>query len=207
MGTTQPSDRRPLLLDAALRLIGREGLGAVTHRAVEREAGIPHGSTTYYFGAREQLIAATVQRLVELDREHLESLAHDMAMALARRHPSPNIDHLLVPVVAWIDQNRGIQLARYELELAGARDPGLRTAMSTGAALFWRLFEPVAVAAGSHDPPRDARMLVAMLDGLLMDWLTHDPPDDRLIVDGFRRMLVSLSREAPPPSVGFSTIG
>lgn len=194
-----PPDRRTLLLDAALHLIGTGGLEAVTHRAVERSAGVPHGSTTYYFGAREHLIAAAVQRLVELDREHLERLAHDLTMALARRDPYPDIEHLLAAVLAWIDQDREIQIARYELELAGARDLEVRATMSGGAAFFWRLFEPVAIAAGSQNPARDARMIVATLDGLLMDRLTHEPPDDRLIVDGFQRMLVSLAVNAPSP--------
>lgn len=187
------NDRRILLLDATLHLIGSGGLEAVTHRAVEREAGVPHGSTTYYFGARKQLIDAAVQRLVELDREHLERLAHDLAMALARRDAYPDIKRLLAAVVAWIDQDKSIQIARYELELAGARDAGVRATMSLSAAFFWRLFEPVAIAAGSQNPERDARMIVATLDGLLMDWLTHEPPDDSLITDGFQRMLLSLA--------------
>ena len=46
---TTETDRRTALLEASLRLIGRDGLRGVTHRAVEQEAGAPHGSTTYYF--------------------------------------------------------------------------------------------------------------------------------------------------------------
>jgi len=192
-------DRRTLLLDAALRVIGNRGLGAITHRSVEREADVPHGSTSYYFGTRDQLIAAAVQRLVELDHRHLEHLTHDLAMALARREPYPDIDHLLAPVISWIGSDRTVQLARYELELAGGRDAQVRATMSAGAAFFWRLFEPVAVAAGSRDAARDARMIVATLDGLLMDWLTHEPPDEDLIVDGFRRMLASLAVDHSSP--------
>lgn len=188
-------DRRTALLDATLRLIGEGGLRAVTHRAVEREAGLLHGSTTYYFGTRDQLVAAAVERLVDLDRRRTERLAHDLALALARSEPRSRVDQLLSAVVRWIDEDRETQLARYELELAGARDPQLRRLMSSGSSFFWRLVEPIAIAVGSEDPPRDARMIVAMLDGLLMDRITHDPPDPQLVVDGFRRALLSIQAD------------
>jgi DNA-binding transcriptional regulator YbjK len=187
------SGRRRVLLEAALRLIGDGGLHALSHRAVEAEAGVPPGSAVYYFRTRDQLVAAVVHYLVDLDRTTGERLAHDVAMALARHDGQASTDQLLADVAEWFDRGRGTQLARYELELAGARDPRLRESMSEGAASFWRLFEPLVAAAGSQDAEHDARMVVAMLDGLLMDRFTHDPPDASLIADGLRRILASFT--------------
>ena len=195
--TAQAVDRPTALLDAALRLIGQGGLRAVTHRAVEREAGVLHGSTSYYFRTRDQLISGAVQRLVDLNGQRAAVLAHDLAMALATPQPQRNVDALIAAVVRWLDEDRDIHIARYELELASARDPELRRIMSEGSAFFWRLVEPVAVAVGSRNPARDARMIVSMLDGLLMDRLAHDPPDPQLVIDGFRRVLASVGAEEP----------
>ncbi|WFR73994.1 TetR family transcriptional regulator [Prescottella defluvii] len=48
---TEPDARPPrtaLIADAAVTLIAQQGLRALTHRAVDRAAGIPEGSTSYY---------------------------------------------------------------------------------------------------------------------------------------------------------------
>src|SRR5690606_30300634 len=41
--------RRQAILDAAMRIIVRDGVRAVRHRAVAAEAGVPLSATTYYF--------------------------------------------------------------------------------------------------------------------------------------------------------------
>lgn len=48
--------RRTALLDAALRLICRDGIRGVRHRAVANEAGVPLSATTYYFDSIDDLI-------------------------------------------------------------------------------------------------------------------------------------------------------
>jgi DNA-binding transcriptional regulator YbjK len=185
--TTQ-TDRRTALLDASLKLIGEGGLRAVTHRAVEQAAGAPHGSTTYYFKTRDQLIEATVERMVEIDRGRTEEIGNAIAMGLARRD-SLDLDAMADAIVAWIDSAREVQLARYEIHLASARDERLKALMSAGSARFWKMVEPIAVASGSDDPPRDARMIVALLDGLILDYLTRKPADPEVIRRGLKRLL------------------
>jgi DNA-binding transcriptional regulator YbjK len=37
----------------ASALVSSDGLGAVTHRSVEKAGGAPHGSVTYWFGSRD----------------------------------------------------------------------------------------------------------------------------------------------------------
>lgn len=194
----EPTDRRTALLDAALRLIGNRGLRAVTHRAVQEEAGLPHGSVTYYFKTREQLIVAVVERLVELDRERIADLTHEVAMALAAPAQARDLEPLAEAVGAWVDQDPVTQLARYELLLAGAHDETVRKTMSAGATTFWRMCEPIALATGSTHTARDARIMVAMLDGLLLDRLTRDPAAPDVSAEGLRRLLL-------PPAHGTGT--
>jgi DNA-binding transcriptional regulator YbjK len=49
--------RRIEILEATLRLIVREGIRGVRHRAVATEAGVPLASTTYYFKDIKDLIS------------------------------------------------------------------------------------------------------------------------------------------------------
>jgi DNA-binding transcriptional regulator YbjK len=184
---TMATDRRTELLDAALDLVGEGGLRAVTHRAVEQRAGAPHGSTTYYFKTRDQLVEATIQRLTDIDRTNVEGIAHGISMALARGNP--DYDAIADALIAWINADRLLQLARFELHVASARDPDLKALMSAGSARFWHLVEPLALTLGSKSPVRDSRVMVAMLDGLVFDYLTRDPPDPAVVREGVRRIL------------------
>ena len=50
------ADRRTEILDAALRVLAEHGMRGLTHRAVDEAAGIPPGSTSYYFRSRSALV-------------------------------------------------------------------------------------------------------------------------------------------------------
>jgi AcrR family transcriptional regulator len=58
--------RRALIADAAISTLARDGMRGLTHRAVDRTAGLPEGSASYYFRTRQALLQATVERLAEL---------------------------------------------------------------------------------------------------------------------------------------------
>src|SRR6266568_2291300 len=58
--------RRALIADAAISTLARDGMRGLTHRAVDRAAGLPEGSASYYFRTRQALLQATVERLAEL---------------------------------------------------------------------------------------------------------------------------------------------
>ncbi|MFT6450425.1 MAG: DNA-binding transcriptional regulator YbjK, partial [Oleispira sp.] len=51
--------RRRLILEAALRIVIREGVRGVRHRAVAKEANVPLAATTYYFKDIQELINDT----------------------------------------------------------------------------------------------------------------------------------------------------
>ncbi|KAF1054989.1 MAG: HTH-type transcriptional regulator RcdA [Stenotrophomonas maltophilia] len=63
--------RRQAILDAAMRLIVRDGVRAVRHRAVAAEAGVPLSATTYYFKDIQDLITDTFSLFVERSAEAL----------------------------------------------------------------------------------------------------------------------------------------
>ncbi|MFZ1382570.1 MAG: TetR family transcriptional regulator [Scrofimicrobium sp.] len=52
--------RRELLLNAAIKVVANGGAGALTHRAVAREAGVSHASVTYHYPSTADLRRATL---------------------------------------------------------------------------------------------------------------------------------------------------
>lgn len=65
--------RRQAILDAAMRLIVRDGVRAVCHRAVAAEAQVPLSATTYYFKDIDDLITDTFALFVERNAEALSA--------------------------------------------------------------------------------------------------------------------------------------
>ena len=53
------------LVDAAVRVLAREGFAHASARAIAQEAGTVNGSIYYYFGSMDGLLAATAKTLAE----------------------------------------------------------------------------------------------------------------------------------------------
>src|SRR5215470_1297894 len=68
-------NRRETLLDAAIVVLGERGVRALTHRAVDAEAGVAAGSTVNYFPTREALFEAVVERVSALERGRFDEVA------------------------------------------------------------------------------------------------------------------------------------
>src|SRR5436190_15245629 len=85
MATKTTPGRREQFLDAALRLIGRSGREAVTHRAVAEEAGVPLGSTTYYFDSRDDLLGQALEYVARSEAERYAELGRELLKANSPR--------------------------------------------------------------------------------------------------------------------------
>lgn len=160
--------RRDELCDAAIGVIAREGMRGLTHRAVDRAAGVPEGTTSYYFRTRLALLVGVTERL----------LALDLADAAAAPRAAPadldldTVADLVTRIVTyWTGPGRERMLARYEISLESVRHPELRERfLATGAALRATIGEAFA-QLGAPDPHRAGRDFAAMLDGLIYDQL------------------------------------
>ena len=157
--------RRRLVADAALHVLARDGSRGLTHRAVDEFAGLPAGSTSYYFRSRAALLSACVHRLVERDHAELDTFspvvaATDLA-ALA--------DALARLLHHWMSVDRDRHLARYELTLESVRRPEVAAALQTAGQDLRERIVTILAGFGATDPPRQARLLVACIDGILFD--------------------------------------
>src|SRR5262252_4949420 len=107
--------RRAEIADAAITTLARDGMRGLTHRAVDRAAGLPEGSASYYFRTREALLRATVERLTELDLAEMPTLRGQDLDAFAAEAAA------LIDI--WLTSGRERHVARYELTLEATRRP------------------------------------------------------------------------------------
>src|SRR5690242_9841278 len=124
MATQATQGRREQILEAALRLIGRSGRQAVTHRAVAEEAGVPLGSTTYYFDSRDDLLAQALEYVAAEEIERYGRLGAELRQVRSGRQLA---DRLIEELVAAA-RDRVAYTAEYELWLEAGRRPELREA-------------------------------------------------------------------------------
>ena len=164
-------DRRTVLLDAALELVGTQGMRGLTHRAVDVAAAVPAGSTSNYFRTREALILGIVERFIVRERE-MVSGPHD------RVDPSPEgvATALGRFVHRAVGPDRAVTLARYAILVETAQHPSLRPGMAPGAAQVdaWAL--DLITRAGSRDPVRDLGVLANYVTGLVLHELAMPSP-------------------------------
>jgi DNA-binding transcriptional regulator YbjK len=170
--------------DAAIEVIAAEGMRGLTHRAVDRAAGLPVGSTSYYARTRAALLELAVTRMVELDNAELEPPAGGLAEFLA------------VTVHLAITEGRTRMLARYEFALEAVRRPELRAAYDRGGLLLRRRCAEILRAAGSPAPERHTRVLIGWLDGSIFDALAGTgslaPPGLDELTSSARELLAGL---------------
>jgi DNA-binding transcriptional regulator YbjK len=203
MSTTAPKkprveenvDRREALLEAAVRVVAKQGMRGLTHRAVELEAGVPHGSTTYYFGTRRDLLVALMIFMRERGEKAIEPITRGLTLTLADRSKPVDLDSLAGALIAWLDASAEMELARYELQVTAARDPEMKQLMTENCDVFRQMCIPIVIACGSKDPERDSHVVQAAVDGWMFDRLTHFDPHEETIKRGMTVLLGSIGND------------
>jgi DNA-binding transcriptional regulator YbjK len=152
------ADRRDAIADAAIHLVATRGLRGLTHRAVDAEAGLPPGSTSYYLRTRSALLTACVNRM----------LARDLSASPPMSAGAP-LD-LLIDMAVNLARDRPDDLvARYELSLEASRQPELRSAIDEGGRQLRAMLAGLLGGLGVPNPSEAAWPAAAMLDGLMYD--------------------------------------
>lgn len=172
-------ERRRELCDAAIRVLAEQGSRGLTHQQVDRTAGVPDGTTSYYYRTRAALLRGVGQRVADIDRANIESVAVESART---RTPFARLAHL---VVMQADGD-GLLLnrARMELVLSAVRDPELAEKARAFAARGVDLTNEAiaAVAADTDDPAlRDTQKLAVMT--FISGALTSFAAGDRTLAD------------------------
>ncbi|TCM51320.1 TetR/AcrR family transcriptional regulator [Kribbella sp. VKM Ac-2568] len=165
-------DRQAAIADAAIHLVATRGLRGLTHRAVDAEAGLPPGSTSYYLRTRSALLTACVNRMLtrDLTAQPPPGAAGTGPDDSGRSGTDADPVDLLVGMVVGLVRDRPDDLvARYELSLEASRQPELREAIIQGGRQLREGLAGMLAALGIADAEAAAWPAAAMMDGLMYD--------------------------------------
>lgn len=162
------SDRRERLLDAALDVVGTQGLRALTHRAVDARAQVPAGATSNLFRARRDLVAAMLGRLLELET--------------AAWPDAGDAGHAVDPVELLVERVRllggplrAVTVARLAMFGEAAVDPTLREQIADGRARVEREVRDWLGGLGLAVDPAVVTVLLSTVNGLLLERIAMPP--------------------------------
>jgi DNA-binding transcriptional regulator YbjK len=168
--------RRQAILDAAMRLIVREGVRAVRHRAVAAEAEVPLSATTYYFKDIDDLITDTFAQFVERSAAYMarfwsstqgllqQQVSQLDGSAEARRHLANEIARLAVEYVRQQLLNRREHLlAEQAFQQEALLNPRLHELMRAHRQILLQGVTHFFEVLGSQQPEQDAKLLTAII--------------------------------------------
>ena len=160
-------------LEAAVQLLGTQGVRSLSHARVDARAGLPPGSTSNWFRTRRALLAGVVDWVAELERADFDPAAMPVITG-----PDGLVNGLCAMAEVQTGRFATRTRARYALFLELAGDPELGEPLKRQRREFERWTERMVAAAGIADPVPATRALMALADGLLLHRLTVDPALD-----------------------------
>lgn len=169
------NSRRLLLLQTTLRLIGEQGIDAVTHRSVAEAAGVSLGSTTYWFSSRQDMLSQALEHFARLEIEGLHLRLEPIRdRGLSTRRLVDEFTELLLP---QLDRDRPRTIAQYAFMQEAARRPELEAICREWGRAWEDELVELFDSLGTRSPRLEARMFLAMLDGLLLEQLAAPDED------------------------------
>jgi DNA-binding transcriptional regulator YbjK len=163
-------DRRQRIIDAAIGVVARRGIAALSHRSVAAAADVPLGSTTYHFATLDDLLVAALRQL------NGEWLAGFARWVDSLDPAAPLADEVTRLVEETLTGDRSRVELEYELYLAALRHEAVRPIAAECLDAMVRLL------SGRIGDVPTARAVVAFTDGLLLQHLLTGLPFERAAV-------------------------
>lgn len=175
--------RRDEILDAAARLVRRDGAAQLTLDAVAAEAGVSKGGLLYHFGAKDDLVGGLVDRLVARFDERI-----------AAAHGDDKGRFVAAYVAASVNDDSEDFATAAALVAAVALSPSLLGPLRARYATWSR-----ALAAAC--PDKTTALIVRLaLDGLWFADLLELAPPSRAERLALAHALITQAAPAPPPT-------
>ncbi|MFQ5699714.1 MAG: TetR/AcrR family transcriptional regulator [Myxococcota bacterium] len=164
-------ERRERLLAAVLRIVAREGLAGVTHRAVAAEAGTSLTATTYYFESKDAMIRAAFRHFAAWDLERIDQSAATLSReSLPVREAAALLGAIASEELRAPERSLAVDL---EMILRVAREPSLAPDYEAFQRRLEERTEELLRAVGSAEPARDARIVLAFYRGYQIEQLAR----------------------------------
>ena len=165
------------MLEAAVELLGTEGLRSLTHARVDERAGVPKGSTSNYFRTRAQLVTGVSDWIGERDL----SAAGDMS--LAPRTAEEFAEGLAVGIEVLTGPERIMTAARLTLFMEANHNPDIRAAVTRTRNVMEQSVVAAMALLGATDPHPAALAVMACCEGIILHRIArHDTTDPRPVL-------------------------
>jgi AcrR family transcriptional regulator len=165
-------DRREQLVEAAIRVMTRDGVAKATTRAIAAEAGMNLGLFHYCFDSREQLLLMVTEVITDRGVEAVRGLF------TGRTDIRASIRESLLAFWRHFEQNSDVHLVNFELTHYALRTEGSEALARKQYEHYLAVhIELLELAAASSDIewtaplPALARYTSALLDGMNLAWL------------------------------------
>jgi DNA-binding transcriptional regulator YbjK len=175
-----PDQRRRELCDAAIELLAEHGAKGLSHLKVDAHAGVPDGTTSFYFRTRSALLRAVAERMAELDLATLQAVADSTGL-----DDGSSASTLATFVIQSGEEPQLSRTkARYELTMQATRDPTIAATLQRATDAFTKLHHDILVQLLPHGADLDpavvddlSNVMMTFINGLLLR-LAHG---DRII--------------------------
>ncbi|MFM9272326.1 TetR/AcrR family transcriptional regulator [Pseudarthrobacter sp. NKDBFgelt] len=194
-----PQDHQPVIyrrrqfVDAAITVISREGVARATTRRIAEVAQLPTASLHYCFATKEDLFHAVYEAITAAGFAEVGSgIQQEVGL-------HQGIADIARSFAKWFQNSRDMQLATYELTIWSLRSSDSQHL----ARRVYRRYVDGCTQLLREVRTREeldvdietlSRMLVGILDGLMLQWLSFASPAEDMLTEPFVKMLQS----APP---------
>ncbi len=179
--------RRQQILDAAMRIVVRDGVRGVRHRAVAAEASVPLSATTYYFKDIQDLLADTFAQYVERSAAYMAKLWTNTEGVLrqllaqgdgsheARAHLADEVARMLADyVLRQLNNRRDFLMAEQAFRQEALLCPRLAELVQAHEQILLHGARQILQVVGSRQPEQDAQMLTAIIEQMEYQGLLKD---------------------------------
>ncbi|WP_299039398.1 TetR/AcrR family transcriptional regulator [uncultured Pseudokineococcus sp.] len=178
--------RRAQILETALAVVARDGYSRATVKQIADEAGISQNGLLHHFGSKEALLSEVLQRRDEAD--HAAKASGPGEDGRGDPPPLTSMDDMAAGVARLLRHNASVPglVQLYSRLSTEATDPGhtshdyfvqrFRTIRGHMQVAFDELGAAGELPPGA-DPATLATVMVALLDGLQVQWLYDDEMD------------------------------
>ncbi len=183
--------RRQDILDAAMRIVVRDGVRAVRHRAVAAEAGVPLSATTYYFKDIDDLLTDAFSQYVERSAAYMarlwestevtlrEMVAREDGTATSRAQLADDIALMAMEYIRrQLQTRRDFLIAEHAFHHEALINPRLARLVNAHQEILLQGVCQLLQVMGSAQPLQDAQVLTGVMCRMEYQGLLHGPQPD-----------------------------
>jgi AcrR family transcriptional regulator len=176
-----PTATRQAILEAVVRLAGRDGFDALTYRAVAQEAGVSHGLLRYHFGSLDAAIHEALHWTV------------DEAISRSPLAGADDVDSFAASLSRLVAESPEHVAFQWGLVMHAQRKPELVAEIRAFQDRYVAQIQAQLASFGLPSEPVLARTVFAVLNGIVLSQLvSREPAETDAEIELLHEMLKGL---------------